>query len=114
MSRCDQYIGLTKKGNEFMKRLIHEPNAFHETCVVYYPAFDVTPMHGDRVIIGDRTYQEELQYEPWSSGPMYFLHIAIYNNKTGKLIGYIGSWEYDRNLEKRNIEFDYEKGTLWC
>lgn len=93
MSRSDQYVGMTKQANDFIDRLKSELNAICETCKVCDQAFNPDPIHGDKITIGDRTYKEELQMEPWSSGPMYFTHVAIYNNKTGKLIGYIGSWE---------------------
>lgn len=113
MSRQDQYIGLTKKARELMDKIIRNPKSICETHITCYTAFGDFPIYGDKITLCDRIYQEEIQCIPWSSGPMYFLHIGVYNSKTGNIIGYIGDWEYDEHLfEKEHLEFDYEKGTL--
>ena len=108
--RCDQFIGKTKVGDKIFEKLMKMPNVILETSKICTLAFDEIDIYGDKITYKGRTYIEELQEEMWSSGPMYFTHIAIYNTNTGKLIGYIGSWKEDKNLK---YDFDYEEGTYW-
>lgn len=110
MSRCDQYVGLTKTGRRFLSKVKSASKAIIETCKICYQAWNPDPLQGDRIIIGDRMYQEELQLAPWSSGPVYLTHIAIYNNKTGNLIGYVGSWELDSSVKN---EIDEKNETYY-
>lgn len=108
--RCDQFIGKTQAGDKIFEKLMKMPNAIIETSKICTLIFDNNDVYGDKITYKDRIYVEELQEEMWSSGPMYFTHIAIYNTNTGELIGYIGSWKEDKNLK---YDFDYEKGTYW-
>lgn len=109
MSRSDQYIGLTKRGDELIAK-IKKTSCMQESCYVCDQAFNPYPIHGIQLVTKDVTYKEELQEEMWSGGPMYFTHIGIYSNKTGKLIGHVCSWREDKNLK---YDCDYEEGTYW-
>lgn len=109
MSRSDQYIGLNKSGEDLINK-IKETGCLQETCFLCNQAFNDYPLHGIKLVTKKSTYIEELQDELWSSGPMYFTHIAVYSNQTGKLIGYMCSWKEDKNLK---YDYDYESGTYW-
>ena len=110
MSRSDQYIGLNYNAKNVFNKICNHPNAIKETCKICDQAFNPYPLIGNKITINNKTYKEELQLAPWSSGPMYLTHIAVYNTKSGKLIGYIGSWKEDRHVTG---EINYEEGTYF-
>ena len=106
MSRSDQYVGLTAIGEGIVEELKKNTNNIIESCSVCPYAFLQGHLKGIRITTADRVYQEELQINPWSSGPMYFTHLAVYNRKDNRLIGYIGDWELDESCE-----YEYDKDT---
>ena len=108
MSRSDQYIGLTNAGWNFLKNFPDKEIVEKRTIKICDQAFNPWPIEGTEIRTKDRIYKEELQCEPWSSGPMYFLHIGIYTTKN-KLIGHMFSWKEDRSLD---CEFDNFEGTF--
>ena len=108
MSRSDQYIGLTTAGFNFLKNFPDKEIIEKRTIKVCDQAFNPWSIEGTEIRTKDRIYREELQMEPWSSGPMYFLHIGVYTLKN-KLIGHMFSWKEDRSLHN---EFDSNKGTF--
>lgn len=109
--RCDQYIGLTQSGQNWVKKLIDNNYTIkHE--YMCDQAWNPDPLTGVVIQTDDRIYKEEIQATPWSSGPMYFTRIAIYTIDN-KLIGYMFSWKEDPDLHEQRIEFDYTKGTMY-
>lgn len=105
MSRSDQWIGKTKAGEEFWQNL--KNNIKPEKIVIGSYAFNVPDeIYGERIVEGEIIYEEHIQMEPWSSGPMYFINIK--KKEKGKKNKYLFDWKYDSRLD---MEFDYEKGT---
>ena len=106
MSRSDQYVGLTAVAEGIVEELKKNPKNLIESCSVCPYAFLKGDVKGIKITTVDRIYQEELQVNPWSAGPMYFTRLAVYNRKKKNLIGYIGEWEEDETCE-----FEYDKDT---
>lgn len=113
MSRSDQYIGLTRRAQEFVKGLEH----VGEHCIS--GAFDnqiglgawvsKKPNPNGLYVI----YIEVVQKAPWSSGPMYFTRLlADYNN--GAEIFFF-SWSDEPWTEdwRSNPEYDDELGICY-
>ncbi len=108
MSRSDQFVGLTKKGNEFIAKL---KKRYPEKRVnIGFWAFDPGKITGSKFELKERIYQEEIQCSPWSSGPVYLTRIAIYNKKTKKKIGTMFDWIEDPNVKG---EVDIDNGKFY-
>ena len=112
MSRSDQFIGLTKAGKNFIDNFPNEEIVKKKRIKVCHQAFNNWQLEGYEIRTKDRIYREESQITPWSSGPMYFWHIAVYTIQN-KLIGYMFSWKEDPNLANEHMEYNSETGTYW-
>lgn len=97
MSRSDQYVGLTTKGNEFIRNFPKKDIINKKEVFMCHQAFNPWPLTGIEITTKDRIYREVLQCDPWSSGPVYLTHIAVFN-KQKKLLGYMFSWIEDENV----------------
>lgn len=92
MSRSDQYIGLTRRGENLLKRLSRSPGAIVSTYEMCPSAFDPNPQLGWQVQLEDnKLFREEVQLAPWSSGPMYFTRLVKYEK--GKRKKHYYSWK---------------------
>lgn len=117
MSRSTQYIGLTKKAQEFVSNLkpIQENNF-------------TTGMFDEEIPLGSWEHPEKgivrevVQMEPWSSGPMIFTCLAWdFGNKVEIIEGKeqfvrddsVTMFEWVNNPEVKDMEVDYEKGECW-
>lgn len=110
MSRSNQYIGMHKKAREFYNHLKQTGTVSKAEYIIAYQAFGDDPITGrEEIKIDDRIYREVLQCDPWSSGPMFFTCIGVYNLEN-KLIGYLQTWELDENVKG---EVDYENGKYY-
>ena len=90
--RCDQMVGRTAAADAFLeaKQIVNVnvcPTCGHRTDLSkkpevigrFYGMFDQEyPLH--RFQLQDDCYAEEyLQAEPWSSGPMFFIGLRVYD-----------------------------------
>jgi hypothetical protein len=109
MSRSTQYIGLNKFADDFLKAMSVLRT---ESWAMAVGMFD-EPVDG-RVFHMRQGYvlKEVVQCMPWSSGPMFFTHLASLDSD-GKEIAWHFSWILDPRLKERNTEVDYEKGTYY-
>lgn len=109
MSRSDQFIGLTKEGDRIFTELRKSGYPSKRIKIGYW-AWNPGFIEGLEFTTDDRIYREELQCEPWSSGPMYFTRIGIFDRQTGKKIGTIADWILDENVKG---EVDYDNGKYY-
>lgn len=109
MSRTEQFIGLTKKGTQIFNKLLDE-GWISKRIKIGEWAWTPGYIDGREIVTNDHIYREEIQCEPWSSGPMYFTRIGIFNKQTGKKIGTVADWIEDRNV---TAEVDYENGRFF-
>jgi len=114
MSRSTQYIGLTAAANKWVKSAFKVED-FELTTGMFGEPIPGRIYHiaaaGDRDLALVAT--EEVQIEPWSSGPMIFTHLRItVVNDSGQRIdcGYYYSWVMDPTVEN---EYDYERGAYF-
>ena len=110
MQRTDQFIGFNKSGQEVYNKLLKTPGQIERKIEIGVYAFSPDKIFGSEIILNNKIYREEIQIIPWSSGPMYFTRIGIYDKETNKKIGTIGDWKQDPNVMN---EYDYETGTFW-
>jgi len=114
MSRSTQYIGLTADGSSFVSNAISSKR-FKLTEGMFgedIDGFEYTlksPDNPNQTLIA----REEVQDEPWSSGPMIFTHLKLTSmseDGSEKDLGYMFSWVRDSTTDG---EVDYEKGFYW-
>ena len=108
MSRCDQFIGLTKTGSIFEEMLV-KAGFVGTTYKMCDSAFDDYPVMGKVYRLGPLIFKEVLQTAPWAGGPMYFTCWQEETDK-GKPVRQLYRWISDSALEGY---FDREKGTYW-
>lgn len=126
MSRSDQFIGLTDEAKKFMDELQGTPGAIIESSKIGEYVYTFGSITGLKVTIPveqtkhevnkQHIYEEVIQREVWSSGPMYFTHIkhTLIKNCGQKIdMGYYFSWVDNPNLKKFNMEFDSVKGHFY-
>jgi len=116
--RCHQYIGLTKKAEDFLSENVER--IADMTCpkcgevlstkpkilaTEHQDAFyeDGPTLHTYELKDG-RICSEVLQVQPWSSGPMSFLCLEIQGKR-------LFEWIEDESI--RGQEVDYERGLYW-
>ena len=129
MSRSDQYIGLTKNAENFLYWARKNKNFFEfdhillnsdETlCGHCFPGQNI------RIFMNDDVneyidFVEKVQYDPWSSGPMYFTCLeGFLKKKMGQYdsIGEFFEWVnspfgfFDDKYFRK--EYDREKGEIY-
>ena len=110
--RSDQYIGLTKKGHAIITKLYDDGNYTKKVDIGDW-AFDDGKIQGFEITTEDRIYREEIQDTPWSSGPMFFTRIGIFNKKTGNKIGTVGDWIFDEESSKEYVDYETGKYCVW-
>lgn len=110
MSRSDQFIGLTKKGDEFVKEMRKDQTNIFKRIKIGEYCFDPYPIEGIEITTPTKIYRERIQTIPWSSGPMYFCCFDIIDRQTGKKIKSIYKWKEDENVKG---EVDYDHGKYW-
>ncbi len=126
MSRSTQFIGLTKKAQEYVSKLeplngVYTDNdgaRFEEDNKTFGMFDEDIPLgawkHPERGIL-----REIVQESPWSSGPMIFTCLAwdIGNRYEGDQRVYpdnsITLFEWTHNPSVKDVEFDPESGELW-
>jgi hypothetical protein len=112
MSRTTQYIGLNDKATAWLAK--HRING---SSIDSYPMSQ--GIAGESIIgkiykvsIGsfeNLIAKEVVQFIIWSSGPMIFTHLYVYDNDE-EMIGDIGNWKEDLNTKN---EVDYANGTYY-
>lgn len=131
MTRFDQYIGLTKGAEEFLDYIQEKYNCEKLEFVLVPPEQTLCSVYGIegqivRMYYGDDDkvneyfeFKEEIQHEPWSSGPMYFTHLRRFLKKrSGQTLdmGPSFSWvnvplyAIEKNIQN---EFDQDKGEIY-
>lgn len=132
MSRSDQYIGLTKRAEDYLDFIRDNYTCDVEkfelvppegTLACAYPIEgNLVRMYYNHNIISDVNeyfeFREEIQYEPWSSGPMYFTRLRGFLKKKNEQIINMGTyfdWTFIPNFAFEDVkkEFDYEKGEIY-
>lgn len=99
MGRSTQYIGLTNKAKRFVKNFTQEH--YHLTDGMFGEEVFGSLYFDSETNI---KYQEEVQFKPWSSGPMIFTHLR---DQYGNIMF---SWVEDENIDG---EFDRETGKMY-
>lgn len=102
MSRSTQYIGLTDEGKEFVKNFRSIQNYSCEDGIAGEPIFYSRWLD----VNTGKIYKEVTQYNPWSSGPMFFTCIE---DERGNQYG---KWARARYKNKRN-EYDSKLGFFY-
>ncbi len=118
MSRSDQYIGLTKDAQEWLKtqkvvstkRIELSEAAFGGN--IYGNQYKIEAPYPD--INEYYIVTETIQCAPWSSGPMYFTHLKIDLKKVADQepvdLGFYFSWVANPSVEG---EVDFERGHYY-
>ncbi len=118
MGRSTQYVGLTHAAMVYVERAVRV-----ESYVMTHGMFD-EEIHGYIYHLAPPDgpnkacyLKEEVQTEPWSSGPMIFTHLREYLVKECGQVLDMGdpyfSWVIDPGLKDRHTEFDQELGTYY-
>lgn len=107
--RTDQFIGLTKKAQEFVKDLEELPNARKILEGAFGNNFELGAWEmpsKENSPVEEYIIREILQASPWSSGPMFFtcLEVDFQNGARIQIYQWIDVLNY------YGPEFDREKG----
>jgi hypothetical protein len=106
MSRTVQFVGHTREVSGFLKACKAVKFQIQTIC-----DFNEEPLYDLSVFIDamGNHWEEFVQFQPWSSGPMYFL--AVRNIETEEVIGW--GWTKDDPLCRTHLEFDRDLGIFW-
>lgn len=107
MSRSDQWIGLTREGEEWFSK----QKGVHRTKepIGFYAFNFPEEIYGREVQVEGKIYREHIQVAPWSSGPMYFTNVMVLD-KDGNFLEWKFSWKED---ERVFGEVDYDNGKYY-
>ena len=102
--RSDQFMGLPFEAIDFLaaNEVRDEPcpcckrpyPAKREVCGTYWGAYDINEHPLFRYFLTEgRVAKEFVQAEPWSSGPMFFLGLKVYDKDNNLLSEFLWSEE---------------------
>lgn len=117
MSRLDQYVGLTKRAEDFLIGIKDLCNIEEIILRNSDQTLCGEEILGVRYILKDGTesYEEVIQLTPWSSGPMYFTSLVHTLYLPGGEIDAIHCFEWwvDPFLRGTNQEYDKNTGGYY-
>jgi hypothetical protein len=77
MGRSDQFMGLTDQAYELIQDATKEAECGH-----YKGMFGDDYSLTEYIMVDGSRYQEFLQADPWSGGPVFFIALKKYNSNT--------------------------------
>ncbi len=112
--RCTQYIGLTKRAQDFVNGLNCVKNSNHHTEGMFGEDVPLGEWLLDEdIVIGDKVkilIKEVVQVAPWSSGPMIFTCLDYDSGSRDKSFKFL-EWTMDPHV--KNQQFDHSSGTYF-
>ncbi len=106
--RQTQWVGLTSDAAKYVKDATPIPSD-NKTFGMFYEELPLCKWEKNGYLL-----VEEVQFSPWSSGPMIFTHLKVFLIKNADQepvkIGYFFSWVVDPMI---TCEFDSEKGHMY-
>ena len=105
MSRSTQFIGLNKRGIDFVSNMEVVQDKQNQTLGMFDEVIPLGVWRKD-----EKLYYEKVQIEPWSSGPMIFTCIVEHNIETGFLV--IEETMWIEEYVERN-EYNFDTGTYY-